>query len=469
MKKKLSFILAICLSLNMIMQPVVAATMSDVTFQPVATYQEALRGDSEFEDLHPNGIIEIVGGTVELDEGGRDVADFAIIRRGGTEGRVTATLKIIDISTTYNEDYYISVNQERVEEDRESTPYIEKFKDNEDLSSGGDEDIIDLNLLYSEESEEEQEETEDITEGEENEELELSNAEEPKEEPEAVETETLETKKSLRDERNEYFGNVSDRPETMIRSANEKEQEDYKNKSEQFFRQNEGVEIPIVFEPGENIIHLSFNIIDDDIYESPEQAVFAIIDIEGAEKGDITDGYLNITDNEESETAYIDVSASTVYADPETGTAQIELTRHGAENTYTVVTVETEDGTAKAGIDYDSLKTNIIFVPGAAKRVVTVAVNREDYKNFKVNLSTKGNVELSTSSVTVECKQMLLQSSYASANGAKYETIPSNAFKWTGWGDGSPEIDSSSVYWDGLKYASVNYSVPDLYGYASMT
>lgn len=65
---------------------------------------EALRVSDEFAQKYPNGMLDIVNQNTITNEDVREI-QFYVARRGGTEGEVDVSIKAVEMTAKYGEDF----------------------------------------------------------------------------------------------------------------------------------------------------------------------------------------------------------------------------------------------------------------------------------------------------------------------------------------------------------------------------
>lgn len=326
---------------------------SDITEEQM---REVLEEESE---KYPEGRFEFFVSQIDTQEGGQR-EQLLIVRRGGTDSEATVDFKAVDVTATYGEDYRISV-----ETTKKKTQTL-----GEDDKTGGSIKVGDFQVK------EEGEEAESL------EPLEVTEST-PEEVTEVTVNEPVVNQRkvsngtSLQVARDTYLGTESsnlnwqqlDEAETV---EEEKKDAEYKESYNDFAKNVEGFSHTFTFKKGECMKSVYIDIIDDNLSESEEQAMFLLSNASAGEVSGVTTGYLNIKDNDEEEQVIFAMDTDHITVDREAGKAEIVINRVSGINMMAGVTVGTGGQTAKPDVDYQSVKKEIFFAQGVTSQTVEI-------------------------------------------------------------------------------------------------
>lgn len=157
-----------------------------------------------------------------------------------------------------------------------------------------------------------------------------------------------------------------------------------------------GVSYTFSFEEGEYKKTIDLTAIDDDLAESDEQVMFLLYDAEGSELSDSYTAYYNIRDNEEKEVDTYRMSSKAISVRRGEASVDVTIEKICGTEQLSVVTVGTSELTAKPGVDYETMREDVIFAPGMTSKTVTVPLltNAESSSDvsFYVGLQTENGV-----------------------------------------------------------------------------
>ena len=383
MRRMISILLALLMLLSILPIQALAAENPD---------EEKLRQElSKMVDAeeYPDGLISFLTPRMECAEG-QEFVEFVVARYGSTNSEATVEFKAIDISAKYGEDYYITFPKalwsDKLEMDEDAQPIMDITAENADKS------VVTLGDKSADETPE-------------NEEI-----------PNAKETPVIEKSPKVEEERLTYSGgtvklpNASDGPVDALASARsallgvesdttswqdgdesqEKVAEALLAENISYYDEMPGANYTLHFAPGENMKVLRFYTIDDDIAESDEQVLFALLNAEGTALDANPTGFMNITDNDEAEPSVYAFEEKSVHAENGDTYVTATLVRSEGLEKYDIVTLGTSALTAVPGVDYPALEQEITFVPGQTRQTVQIPVlsrSREETVTF--NLQTR--------------------------------------------------------------------------------
>ena len=399
---KRMMIFSLCLLI--IMQSLPIAAFADINLEGYKTEEElrqAIVGDEEWVERFPNGLFNFIGTKFQIDES-QEPFEIAVVRQGGTQGEARVDFKAIDISAEYGKDYVIRVYENSsknvIKKNPDAIPMIQTIGDDASITISesvyGDTDMIpadEVQIVPKDET---------VTDSVYSEEI-------PYTDLSGTTLELGEAEKyqvnSLREAREAYLGQKSDRPDW--KTVDENKVEELKAEYDKFLYSVEGTETTLQFKEGEYIKYLYLVPLNDKLSESREQVLFALgKPTGGASRGEFYMGYLDIIDDEEPETAKFEIETPTVMAGD--GKATITVKRTSGLQQYSTINIGTEEDTAKSGLDYDPGLKELFFTPGTSVQTVSVNIldnpDREEERQFTIALDrTSKNVNLSAAEAVV--------------------------------------------------------------------
>ena len=112
---------------------------------------------------------------------------------------------------------------------------------------------------------------------------------------------------------------------------------------------------------------------DDDAAEAIKAGTFTIVDCEGGTLYDAANTLaLAVFDNEAPEESVIGFAVTEVDADKSAGVATLTVTRTGGTQTMVTVPYSTEDGTARAGEDYQAASGSLAFYADVTEQTIEI-------------------------------------------------------------------------------------------------
>jgi hypothetical protein len=365
--------------------------------------KQVVRGSDEDVAAAPNGRFDFLSTQMTTSEDIKS-AEITILRKGGTEGPATVTLKAIDISAKYGKDYVIKapaggISEKTIPKNSDAPPLIESFG----------EENSDIAVSFAEEQNDKAVDEEELVDEEEpiNEEASVDREESGDEEiPDKVLDETIDEKDEFVDEE-EVLDDVSKQPTEELklkeievkntqsvqtiglakayqnsvgrkakksdwRLSTPKESQKAKEANDQFLKEVEGITYDLKFADGEYMKKLYFCTIDDDISESDEQVVLTLQNPTTGVLGDLNTAYINIKDNDEFEKPEFALKDKTIYVSEKDSVARVTLVRTAGLYQYASLIAATADITAKENVDYAATSKELIFVPGVASQTVEI-------------------------------------------------------------------------------------------------
>ncbi|NLB33807.1 MAG: hypothetical protein GX818_08620, partial [Tissierellia bacterium] len=357
--KVISLILVFQIIFTMLPMQALATTGSELLLK------EELRKAAD-ETQYPNGLFEFIADNMNTSENLSSV-EFAIVRKGGTEGKASVAFKTIDVTAKYGDDYTISVPTTifpiTLPSNPDSKPLIGSFEDVENITVTTHSGI--------------QSEKQQVTTGTsiQYEELLL---------PELIHEVGS---SGLRSARDAFTKTTSTR--TTWREADQDTKDNVLKAQKEMFDGVPGVTYTFDFEDGEYIKKIRFNTIDDTISEDEEQVIFVLLDPVGGSLGENISSYMNIQDNEEKETVQFEMVDDQIRVDILSGYAEVKVRRTAGIYRYGLIRVGTAALTAEPNVDYQPLSTELRFLPGQETQTIKIPLiegtNSEEL-NFLVKL-----------------------------------------------------------------------------------
>ncbi len=464
LKRTMTFILCFL----MIFQSVPIAVFADLNLEDYKTEAElrqAIAGDEEWKERFPKGLFNFIGTKFQVGEE-QEYFEISIVRQGGTQGEASVDFKAIDISAEYGKDYVIRVyensGKNQIKENPDAISIVRTLGDNAAITISeavyGEADETVTESVYSSEVPY----------------TDLSGAAFTIGGSEAVYGEADETvtesvystgvpytdlagsaftiggaenhqPRSLREARDAYLGQDSDRPDW--KTVDESKVEELKAEYDKFLYSVEGTETTIKFGDGEYIKYLYLIPLNDKLSESEEQVLFALSKPStGAFRGEFYMSYLSIIDDEEPETVRFHIETPEVMA--KDGKAQITVRRTSGLEQYSTINIGTEEDTARSGIDYDPGLKELFFAPGTSEQTIFVNIldnpDREEEREFIVALDrTSRNVDLGAAEAVVTIPSASSNSILRVRNKA---AVKSYSLSGSGYEDMNTELLSNYGY-----------------------
>ncbi len=353
-KRVLSLILAlsVCLSIT---STTFASEITDFS-------EEALRISDEFAAQYPNGAFCFPAVAIETQEySGRTVVD--VIRQGGAAGDVTVTIKAINITATYGEDYLLSIPglifDKKIEGSKSVLPELSVTETttpsavSAEGTSTPSNVSADETIVPTEVSGVETTTPSAITE--------VPVAAPPK-------------NASLRETRQQATGKAFDREKLAPLTNQENSEVDTALAAAvKFYEEAPGTVFNLSFSDGERKKSFNLDIINDDIAEAQEQLVFVITDVSsGGVIGLQKETTVNIIDDEPYEMPILRFSENSYTASEDA--AKITIKRSSGINYYAGATISTIGDNARAGTDYTEINQKILFVPGQSELSIDIPI-----------------------------------------------------------------------------------------------
>ncbi len=351
-KRITAFILTVVMLWAMLPVQVLAAEAEDEV-----KLRQALR-EAVDETKYPNGLFEFLATRMNTSED-LPYVEIAVVRKGGTSGEASVTLKAIDVTAKYGEDYTLSTPRGLFSG---TLPANEGGKTLMDSLADGDSEEGTYAV---------REDTEIKTDS-------LINGEgtaDGEGDAYVIREDTEIKTGGLQAARDAALGQTSNRK--SWREAGGVEKEEALDLHNELYEGMEGITYTFRFADGEYMKKIRFNTIDDDISEDEEQVLFALIDPQGGATGDSLSAFMNIEDNEEKEKVRFAMELGDMRADPSLHYAEVVVKRTAGIYRYGSVSVSTAAVSAVPDIDYEPIVTELRFVPGQESQTVRVPLLKE--------------------------------------------------------------------------------------------
>jgi len=335
-KKIVALVLVFALSIS-IVSSAFASEITDFS-------EDALMVSEEFEAQYPSGAFSLSAVAMETNESsGRSVIN--VIRQGGTVGNISVTLKSIDVSTKYGQDYSLA---------------IPGFIFDKKIKGNGTTPAAISVIEYDEVSLVGEEETGAAT------------------TPAAISVIEVPKSFGLKETRQQATGNTSDREKLAFPDSEESEQINTATAAaNSFYAEAPGAVFNLSFADGERVKSFNLDIINDNIPEAQEQLVFVITEVSaGGFIGLQKETTVNIIDDEPYEMPVFGFTSHSFTADGET--ARITLTRTAGINYYAGASISTFGDSAQPGTDYTELGQKILFVPGQTELSLEIPIVKNE-------------------------------------------------------------------------------------------
>ncbi|MCR5234158.1 MAG: hypothetical protein K6E53_09650, partial [Lachnospiraceae bacterium] len=155
-----------------------------------------------------------------------------------------------------------------------------------------------------------------------------------------------------------------------------------------------GVTAKLTFAPGEYKNDIKVKINDDSRSESDEVMIFVLQEAEGAEIGDSYNGYLNISDNDDTEDISYSIKERELTITPDQDTATVTVVRNSGIDQMDFVSVGTQAIDAQPDVDYVKTYKELFFAAGVTEKTVEVPIisDRDYDTHFWVGVRSTGGI-----------------------------------------------------------------------------
>jgi hypothetical protein len=315
---------------------------------------------------YPNGVFDFLTARVEAKEGQTSI-EYNIVRRGNIDAPASVRLKSVDISAKYQQDYTFALISTW---NRDSLEKSEKQVQANTSELVAPKSVLELNA-------DEQNNTPQTV-GEIKSEVSQSQTQENT----SVDTSANNHKNANMDNAGTLAGISAVQTGAYYESNNWKDADlEHKQQLAQAYKKSyentPGAFLDLKFEPGDFAKSIQINIVQDNISEDDEQALFVLINPKGADVTENPTGYLNIKDDDEiqedNKTTF-DFEAPSVEVDRNSGIARIAVVRHQNLERYQTAIVSSSSDSASAGINYKQFQQTVQFIPMQTRSVLEIPI-----------------------------------------------------------------------------------------------
>ena len=170
-------------------------------------------------------------------------------------------------------------------------------------------------------------------------------------------------------------------------------------------------EFPLTFADGETVKYIRVTARDDETAELPEMALFTITGCEGGETSSVCNTLtLMVSDNDAGGASTLGFTDAALTASRAESTVKVPIRREGDTSYNVTIRYRTEDGTAKAGVDYAQAEGELSFAGSVDELelpIELIANDATEDRTFDVVLEdqqgggTDGRCAFTTTRVTV--------------------------------------------------------------------
>lgn len=328
-KKILSDVLVLCLSVGMLPQAI-ASEAPDIS-------PEVLRVSEDFAAKYPNGLVELATVNFDTVEGAEDFTVY-VVRRGGTSGKITVDLKVIETTAKYGDDFTMLLSDgTEVKKDSDSPTMLES------AVAGGEYSVVTTGSAQDRKDVQAQEEIQAEDRADESapaEERARANAQSGESARPGETAQAPGYTSSLHKLRDEALGVTSEVPSAAPSAADVYDVSN-SQQTEAGAALNAvmpGAATTLTFSEGENVKTVKIHICDDDIVESAEQFNIGLCNITGgAVLGDAISAGCNIADNDVGAGAVVAFEQASYTAPPSDRQVELKLLRTGDAQTYATI------------------------------------------------------------------------------------------------------------------------------------
>lgn len=356
--------------------------------------KDALMVSEEFAKAYPKGLFEFVSLQYDVEEDA-DTFDVIVVRRGGTSGRAEVDFKAVEVTAKYGEDFTILMNTwlgyDALKKETESPTLLESSLEENKQGVITAENNASEDLTPSPEASgagfpsDDSSSEANIASGAPDDKASTTGAAAVFEEwtglvPDSTDSTTIpavEYKSSLHKLRDKAAGKVTKDAPLSDSGYNIFDIEDPEaiKVGDALNTLLPGVSGHLVFEDGENYKIFKVKIIDDELFEGPEQFTLGLYDpTGGAVLGDTFNTVVNISNNDEGQGQTIGFEQQEYTVKPADGKASLKVTRSGDIYTYAKIELSTISGTAMADIHYAPVITEAMFLPGETEKKIEIPI-----------------------------------------------------------------------------------------------
>ena len=354
--------------------------------------------DSKF----PNGVFELSETMLTVNEG--ESQTIEVLRAGNTDKTATVLFKAADISASGGGDYRIIVkhsasDSETIEGDGEKT-LISLYGD-------VDEKGTKIETTISEDDDTEEKVEEPVTEEAEKEKA--SDTILADKDAEKIAEKDAEKNTEEKADADETYGGSplasaykaatgdeaavydwQEYAEGEVTDEIRDSLDDSAKKSREYLESLPGTTALLTFAPGEYKKEITIETIDDSLSESDEQILFVLQDADGADIGEVYNGYLNIIDNDDKEEMVYAIREREITVQPDEDKVSITVERLDGTDQMGTVIVGTKAIDAEPDADYESLYKEIFFGPEVTEKTVEIEIkaHRSEERSFYVGIKS---------------------------------------------------------------------------------
>ena len=374
-----------------------AAVKAAAKKQAKATSEAALRKKlAKSKKQYPKGAFNLLESRISLNEGMDEKKKITIVREGGIDTKASVTLKVVDVTTTYDKDYRLYVDGKKIEAPEGTTSMLNVFADavtanykkkgkasgEKKVASGSAAEIDDGFKITAKEKAPKKKKVKNDG---------LS----PLQRGIKAQTGEVETQKDWRE--------LTDTDPDYSKA--DKLMKDGESDIQKIAEAVDGANHTFVFEKGEYKKEVEIELLDDETSEGDEQAAIMLINADGSVLGESYHGYINISDDEKEVKANYSFKDSFYTAPAGADYVTVTVVKDGAKSRMTVTDMTAIDGTAKNGVNYVFETQPIVFIPGETEKTVKIPVLNKSTKKdvaFTIGVNSgDGETDLSDGIATV--------------------------------------------------------------------
>ncbi|WP_417761210.1 Calx-beta domain-containing protein [Shewanella sp.] len=163
----------------------------------------------------------------------------------------------------------------------------------------------------------------------------------------------------------------------------------------------------VLFAEGQTSATVTFNTIDDTEYKSSKALTLVISVANDSAEYDVQELPITIIDNDPTPAAQgtFALTASASSVSESAGSVTLTITRTDGSADAVSMNVATQDGTAKAGTDYQAIDQDVTFAEGETTKTLSVGImgnsSVDGSRTFTVNLSGEATISASSVILTI--------------------------------------------------------------------
>ena len=414
-----------------------------------AELKEKLAGAAD-ETQYPGGVFGFYETILNAAEGDETV--ISVVRQGSTDKEASVLFKAVDVSTEYQKDYTLSVENSGIFGEKELPaakgvrPLLEEYGE-----AATEEDL--QTQIQTESSEEGADKT-DSGQADSNKTDSNKTSSDKTDAPDKAIKDSNITEDSTNIGGNSSLANIysaqtgEEAPEyDWTEYTEEKAPEETIevmqsgwDESRENLESLPGVTVRLTFAPGEYKKDIKVRVKDDARSESDEVMVYVLQDAEGAEVGDCYNGYLNISDNDGHEDLTYSIKEKNLTVTPDQDIAVVTVVRHSGIDQMDFVTVGTQAIDAQPDVDYEKTCKELFFAAGVTERTVEVPIiSDRDYEtHFWIGVRSTGGTVLEDNACCVTIAERDESSDILKSDSYEISGEESENITWV-------EVDSDTV------------------------